>query len=401
LRILHTAATYWPSVDGVSMVVQKLSEGLAARGHEVTVATAGPARESAMRNGVRIERFPILGNEVLGMTGETTDYQRFIGEIDCDVMMNYAAQVWSSDLVFPLLAGLRCVKVLAPCGFSMLRDERFQGYFAAMPEVMSRYDAVVVHSSCYQDAAFAFEHAVCSTVVIGNGAAEDEFADVPRGFRQRFGIREQMLFVSIGGLIPTKGHHTVLRAFAASGVRDAALVFLGQEVSRYATGVLVTAPGPLYTLRRRANVAWYELIDRHLSIRRGHIARRVSCAASVHVVLGPSRETVLQAYGDADILLLGSQVECAPLVVYEAMAAGIPFISTRVGNVPELPGGVVVDDEDGMALEIRRLAQDAGLRRRLGEEGRCAWEAEYTWARIVDRYEALYRDLDTRLGVAR
>ena len=39
------------------------------------------------------------------------------------------------------------------------------------------------------------------------------------------------------------------------------------------------------------------------------------------------------------------------------MASGTPFISTPVGNVPELPGGVIAHDVAGMAEAIDQLAQ--------------------------------------------
>ena len=39
MRILICAFTYWPAVDGVQNVTQYQAEGLAARGHDVTVLT--------------------------------------------------------------------------------------------------------------------------------------------------------------------------------------------------------------------------------------------------------------------------------------------------------------------------------------------------------------------------
>lgn len=39
MKILISAFTYWPAVDGVQNVTQYQAEGLAARGHDVTVLT--------------------------------------------------------------------------------------------------------------------------------------------------------------------------------------------------------------------------------------------------------------------------------------------------------------------------------------------------------------------------
>jgi len=47
VRILHTCYTYWPHADGVAVVMQRVSEGLAARGHEVTADAALAHRSAA------------------------------------------------------------------------------------------------------------------------------------------------------------------------------------------------------------------------------------------------------------------------------------------------------------------------------------------------------------------
>jgi glycosyltransferase involved in cell wall biosynthesis len=82
-------------------------------------------------------------------------------------------------------------------------------------------------------------------------------------------------------------------------------------------------------------------------------------------------------------------------VVLEAMAAGTPVVATAVGGVPE----VVADGQTGHLVPIRRpdelarrmlvLAQDRGLRERLGRSGR-ERVGEFTMERMVGGYEELY-----------
>ncbi|HLC21309.1 MAG TPA: glycosyltransferase, partial [Candidatus Methylomirabilis sp.] len=65
-----------------------------------------------------------------------------------------------------------------------------------------------------------------------------------------------------------------------------------------------------------------------------------------------------------------------PTVLVEAMACGVPVVSTRVSGIPELisnkENGLLVPDRDEVALAdaIGRLLTDAALRDRLTEEGR-------------------------------
>ena len=101
------------------------------------------------------------------------------------------------------------------------------------------------------------------------------------------------------------------------------------------------------------------------------------------------REEVVAALKEADLFWFGSEIECFPLVILEAMAAGIPWLSMDVGNVAELSGGWVARSEDMVAKADRLLASEE-LRKNLGGQGQAAWRARFTWDRIVDQYEQLY-----------
>ena len=72
MRILHTAGTYAPSLDGVAEIVRNISERLVKRGHEVHVATSALPSESPYAElcGVHVHRFSARGNLALGMYGE-------------------------------------------------------------------------------------------------------------------------------------------------------------------------------------------------------------------------------------------------------------------------------------------------------------------------------------------
>jgi len=396
MRILHTCFTYWPCSDGVSVAMQRISEGLASKGHEVTVATGFSAERTgvAEHNGVRIREFLLSGNEIQGYRGDVEGFTRFVRESDCEVMLNYAAQICTTDLVLPMLDELPFAKVIVPCGYSALRDPTYAAYFARLPERLSHYDRAVYMSGSYQDKRFSDEHALSNAVVIPNGASADEFDDLRTGFRQACGITERYLFICVANIMDLKGQREVHQAFARSGVTDAALVFLGSEVSRFVTGAMRTLPGPLYTLRRRLNILRHELIESKVSPGLNSRYDLASPAGTRTLVLaGVPRELVLAAYNEADLFVFGSKVECAPLVIHETMAAGTPWISFPVGNVPDLEGGTVVSDVADMAREIRHLAGDDSERERLGAEGRSAWRVRYKWESIVEQYEGLYREL--------
>ncbi|HTI80191.1 MAG TPA: glycosyltransferase family 4 protein [Acetobacteraceae bacterium] len=119
----------------------------------------------------------------------------------------------------------------------------------------------------------------------------------------------------------------------------------------------------------------------------------------------PRRELVETMFA-ADLFVFASNVEYSPLVLFEACAAGLPFLTVPVGNSEEIVrwtgGGVVCPapkDERGytrvdpavLAPHIERLLADVAMRRALGGAGRAAWQKTYSWSRIAPRYEAILR----------
>jgi len=92
---------------------------------------------------------------------------------------------------------------------------------------------------------------------------------------------------------------------------------------------------------------------------------------------------LLEAMRTADIFVLPSHGEGFPNSLIEAMAAGLPSVVTPIAAVPEIvaDGGAIVvnvGDAEALADAVHRLATDATLRVRLGQEAKAAIRARYT-----------------------
>jgi len=107
---------------------------------------------------------------------------------------------------------------------------------------------------------------------------------------------------------------------------------------------------------------------------------------------GQSNETVKQMLLTADIFLQHSitdpdtgDEEGLPVGILEAMAAGLPVVSTRHAGIPEAVQdgvtGSLVDEGDsaGMAERIITLASDQSLRQKMGEAGWRRAKAHFSW----------------------
>jgi polysaccharide biosynthesis protein PslH len=78
----------------------------------------------------------------------------------------------------------------------------------------------------------------------------------------------------------------------------------------------------------------------------------------------------------------------------EAMAMYLPIVGTPLSSDGITPSEGVIHAHSApeFAAAIVRLLRDPGLRARLGEANRRIIEAEYTWRRVAERYETLFRE---------
>jgi glycosyltransferase involved in cell wall biosynthesis len=111
------------------------------------------------------------------------------------------------------------------------------------------------------------------------------------------------------------------------------------------------------------------------------------------------RKDVERLLRAADLFLLTSISEGIPLTVIEAMALGLPVVSTRVGGVPEVVEdgrtGLLTTAADDTALSaaVLKLAADPELRTRLGQCGRERACSMFSEVQMAGRYRDLYEEM--------
>ena len=132
---------------------------------------------------------------------------------------------------------------------------------------------------------------------------------------------------------------------------------------------------------------------------RGYVRRELERRGIPHLhLLVDSRQQLARAYQALDVYLIASRQEGGPKAALEAMAAGVPLVSTRVGQVPELVehgrSAYLVDVDDAEALaawaeSVHRGPRDAaGLRAsaRRAAEDHAHGRLDRSWAALLEDF---------------
>jgi len=184
--------------------------------------------------------------------------------------------------------------------------------------------------------------------------------------RAALGLPEDgLVCVTVGSLTPAK--NPLLLVAAARGVRpDVHFVWVGE--------------GPLA-----------EAVQEEVA--RAGLAHRFTLAGGA--------ADVRPWLASADLFVLPSDTEAAPLSLLEAMAMQLPVVATRVGEVPDMVGdqaaGLLVapGDAAGLAAAVNALARDDCRRRRMAICGRGVVLDRFNQRQVLDRYEQTYEEFSS------
>ncbi len=123
---------------------------------------------------------------------------------------------------------------------------------------------------------------------------------------------------------------------------------------------------------------------------------------AVHRALRNNTPELVALYRQADVFVLPTQADCFSWASIEAMAVGLPVITTAMGGIPDIVEhgrtGYLLPPGDGRALgaALRRLIEDPALRQAMGQAGReravAHFDARANTARLLDLCRALKAD---------
>ncbi len=184
--------------------------------------------------------------------------------------------------------------------------------------------------------------------------------------------------------------------------RGPILLYVGRLSPKKGADILVRAMGPIARRYPEASLVlvgskWYgeDRISDYVAYVRALAAR---APLKVHTTGYVPADQVHEWFAAGDLFICASQWE-EPLarVHYEAMAAGLPIITTARGGNPEVVrgqgNGLVVEDPgnpEAFARAIRHLLSHPDVRARMSRRGRALAEAHFGWDRVASEIRSVW-----------
>jgi glycosyltransferase involved in cell wall biosynthesis len=366
MRILMTSYEFPPIGGGGSAVVAGLSRELVASGHEVDLVTMsfrGCPREEEV-DGVRVHRVPCLRRAKHNCTtpealtyvaGALPVIRRLLARQRFDVMHAHfilpdgllAWRVWRET-------GLPYVITAHGTDVPGYNQHRLRMAHRLVRPIWNRVvrgaSRIISPSEILERLVLAQPAGARKTLVIPNGLQIGEYA--PRAHGSRILVVTRML--------ERKGVQYVLDSLAESPVEPE---------------VHIVGDGPfLPELRRKAE--------------------ELRSPAKFWGWLDNRSPQLRELYESAGIFVFPSEAENFPIVLLEAMAAGLAIITTEGTGCAEVVGdaGLLVPVRDSKAIShaLKRLIENPELRRSLGAAARRRIEEKFTWTAVARRYVEEY-----------
>jgi glycosyltransferase involved in cell wall biosynthesis len=358
MRILLTYE--WNTMGGLEKVMANMTAELIAMGHQVRFVGPEPVTgwlSATMRElGAELSLFP------------------FAGAFDPALLRHLVREIrtWRPDVVHS-------------------HDYWMSVYGAAATRLTGVRHVLAMHGNIrYREA--PYRRSALRWAIRTAHAAVAISGDTRRELIDSLGAVGERLVVVPNGVPRPQG--STARGAAAAGLREgeALILAVGNTWHRKGFDVLIAACNLL-----PAGLPWRLLIAGRHEEAAGELLQQVERLGLGHrVALPGARQDVADLLAAASVFALPSRWEGLPLVILEAMHAGVPVVASAICGVPEAirseTDGLLVpaDDPHALARAMERILTDATLRTRLVASAAERAATEFSSRAMTERYLELY-----------
>ena len=351
--IVHVLSSF--GVGGQERVALDLAIGQKARGHQVRVISLAPAPDGALADEFREQ----------GIQTSRVDKR---GEgIDMTLVARLARALRGVDVVhthnpLPLIYAAPAARLV---GAAAIHTKHGKNPAGRANRLLRRAASAFVHAfvavsdKTADQARQQRDVAAKKLHTIANGIRLDRFrpdADARAAVRVELGLGDAFVVGTVGRLDDYKNQALLVRAMAPLLSSSVRLVIVGDGPNRAEVEAEVS---------RLREPRWVVMTGRRMDV--------------PHLV---------PAF---DVFALSSKTEGLPLVVPEAMAAGLPIVATAVGGLPDVvdegvTGMLVPVEEAALRAALESLIGDPARARAMGARAREIALERYSHDRMVDAY---------------
>ncbi|HVI45457.1 MAG TPA: glycosyltransferase family 4 protein [Chitinophaga sp.] len=381
MKILISTFTFWPQSNGVANCAYMQALAFVKSGHDVTVVTSGENRED-FHEGIHIVRLPLSGNRrLLDSVAGKENYEQFLLNNSFDVIFFHCWQAWPVDGAIEVLHRLPAKKVLVSHGIStntafdfrsFIAKIRWQYYQKALVPVIFKHLDHIVFLEDYTDGDRFLDRELkdkyfpgLAASIIPNGGHIYQNGNV-NSFRQQHEIpKDDFMLLVVGNYSRLKNEQAALEILRKLNREDVSLVVIGAKRNDYKDELLKLCENYPLGLQKK-----------------------------IYLLDSLTKEEIGDAYLNASLLLNVSRTEAQPLVILDAIANGVPFVSINRGSISKIPGGETCDNYGEMPTVINRLINHKLELEKLAVEGLAASLSKYNWTVYAQRYVNLVQQLE-------
>ena len=368
--ILHVIKLYYPSIGGMETVARQLAEASVQKGNRVSVLCCGDKNEITDINGVTVYRVRPFFN--VGSAPISFRYifklWELMGQVD---IVHFHVPNPIGELAFCLARNRGKVKTLCTYHLDPVRPKSFVKIYKELLHSFLRQCGVICPTS---------ENYVHSSEILQ--AHQDKCAPIPLGVDiKRFSEVKPTFLTEVERLISHLKHPRVLFCGRFSFYNGLHVLIEAMREVPDASLILVGSGEKEMELRQQVKDLGME--DRTAFL--GFLANEIY-AVIYHV---------------ADLFVLPSiyRSEAFGIVGLEAMAAGLPLVTTELGtgtscyNINGETGFVVPPmDVRAMAEAIRMIIHNSDLSREMSENVRRR-AGEFSLEKMQERYDGIFQNL--------